>query len=149
MVYEMPLTTKGNRGRSKRRRRRRLAGETIGEAIEKSRATAISQASEQRPERDKARSPKWSHMFAAITATTIFPAYLLWIIFLAEASGNGASMGRGAPHFFMFFVNLPFCILWLFLDHRDDPGSDEPLSPRAREEYRKKRINWRRKNDVA
>jgi len=132
MVYEMPLTTGGKGGRSKRRKRLRKGTETLEQHIARHRAEMAEQpALEPTPAKLKRRW-RWSEVFAAFSAVVIFPAYLAWIIIGAYGFG-----GRGAPHYFIFFVNLPFCITWIFLDHRSDPGAGEPLSPKARE-YRRK-----------
>lgn len=133
MVYEMPLTTGAKGGRSRRRKRLRKGTETLEQHIARHRAEMAEQpAPEPTPAKPKRRW-RWSEVFAAFSMVVIFPAYLAWIIF--DIGGHG--MGKGAPHFFIFFINLPFCIAWIFLDQLSDPGSGEPLSPKAREAMRR------------
>lgn len=133
MVYEMPLTTGGQGGRSRRRKRLPKGTETLEQHIARHRAEMAEQpAPEPTPAKPKRRW-RWSEVFAAFSIAVIFPAYLAWFIF----GVGGMGMHRGAPHFFIFFINLPFCIAWIFLDHRNDPGAGEPLSPKRREYQRK------------
>ena len=126
----MPLSTGGKAGRRKRRKRLEHAGETLEDTILRESEENV----EFEPQKQtKKRRRKWSEIYAIFTALVIAPAYiLLWVL-----TSSGESMGKGAPVFFLFVLNFPLCIAWVILDRKDDPGADEPLSPKVRQAMRK------------